>query len=187
MKIPPEAADSSTSIEAEEAHVRLGELLLGEGLLTPAQLEEALRVQSTPDRYAPLGHILIAQRIITRDQLLSVLERHRRSSKLGDILLKSREISRTQLEAALDEQRRTQQPLGEVLLRLGYISEERLRVALHDGLGQLLTSISFLASSLRQKLDDRQLPEASQAAEILSLTGRAISETQALVSEEEPE
>ena len=129
MKIPPEEADASTSIEAE-AHVRLGELLLGEGLVTPSQLEEALRVQSAPDHYAPLGHILIAQKIITRDQLLSVLERHRRSSKLGDILLKSREISRTQLEAALEEQRRTQQPLGEVLLRLGYISEERLRVAL---------------------------------------------------------
>ena len=129
MKIPPEEADASTSIEAE-AHVRLGELLLAEGLVTPSQLEEALRVQSAPDHYAPLGHILIAQKIITRDQLLSVLERHRRSSKLGDILLKSREISRTQLEAALEEQRRTQQPLGEVLLRLGYISEERLRVAL---------------------------------------------------------
>jgi type IV pilus assembly protein PilB len=129
MKIPPEEADASTSVEAE-AHVRLGELLLAEGLVTPSQLEEALRVQSAPDHYAPLGHILIAQKIITRDQLLSVLERHRRSSKLGDILLKSREISRTQLEAALEEQRRTQQPLGEVLLRLGYISEERLRVAL---------------------------------------------------------
>lgn len=64
---------------------------------------------------------------------------------------------------------------------------ERLRLALHGGLGQLLTSISFLASSLRQKLDDRQLPEASQAAEILSLTGRAISETQALVREDDPE
>jgi type IV pilus assembly protein PilB len=114
----------------EKTHVRLGELLVAEGLVTPAQLEEVLRVQRAPGRYAPLGHVLITQKIITRDQLLSVLERHRRSSKLGDILLKSREISRTQLDAALDEQRRTQQPLSAVLLRLGYISEERLRVAL---------------------------------------------------------
>jgi signal transduction histidine kinase len=58
---------------------------------------------------------------------------------------------------------------------------------LHGGLGQLLTSISFLASALRQKLAEKRLPEASQAAEILSLTGRAISETQALVREEESE
>jgi signal transduction histidine kinase len=61
---------------------------------------------------------------------------------------------------------------------------ERLRVALHDGLGQLLTSISFLATSLRQKLTARKLPEAREAAELLSLTGRAISETQALVRED---
>jgi hypothetical protein len=60
------------------------------------------------------------------------------------------------------------------------LDRERLRIALHGGLGQLLTSISFLASTLRQKLVARKLPEASEAAEILSLTGRAISETQAL-------
>jgi type II secretory ATPase GspE/PulE/Tfp pilus assembly ATPase PilB-like protein len=119
-------------VKADEPEnpVRLGELLLAEGLVTPAQLEEALRVQRAPDGYAPLGHILLTQKIVTRDQLLSVLGRHRRSSKLGDILLKSREINRAQLEAALVEQRRTKQPLGEVLLRLGYVSEERLRVAL---------------------------------------------------------
>jgi len=129
MKAPTVDADSGKSNEAE-VPVRLGELLVAEGLVTPTQLEEALRVQRAPDRYAPLGHILITQKIVTRDQLLSVLERHRRSSKLGDILLKSREINRTQLEAALADQQRTQQPLGEVLFRLGYISEERLRVAL---------------------------------------------------------
>jgi type IV pilus assembly protein PilB len=113
-----------------EATLRLGELLMSEGLLTPAQLEEALRVQRKPDSYAPLGHILIAQRIVTRDQLLSVLERHRRSSKLGNILIKSGEINASQLENALAEQRRTGQPLGDVLLRLGYTIEERLRLAL---------------------------------------------------------
>ena len=124
------AAVENSRSQEPESPVRLGELLLAEGLLTATQLEEALRLQGTPDGYAPLGHILIAQKIITRDQLLSVLERHRRSSKLGDILLKSREINRGQLEAALAEQLRTRQALGEVLLRLGYISEERLRVAL---------------------------------------------------------
>jgi type IV pilus assembly protein PilB len=129
MKTPTIDAVDGMSTETK-APLRLGELLVAEGLLTPTQLEEALRVQRAPDGYAPLGHILITQKIVTRDQLLSVLERHRRSSKLGDILVKSGEINHTQLHAALDEHRRTQQPLGEVLLRLGYVSEERLRVAL---------------------------------------------------------
>ena len=64
---------------------------------------------------------------------------------------------------------------------------ERLRVALHDGLGQLLTSISFLATSLQQKLAARESPEATEAAEIVLLAGRAISETQALLREDGPE
>ena len=74
----------STSNESVAA-VRLGELLLAERLVTATQLDEALRVQSTSEGYAPLGHILVAQKIITRDQLLSVLERYRRSSKLGEV------------------------------------------------------------------------------------------------------
>ena len=63
---------------------------------------------------------------------------------------------------------------------------ERMRDALHNGIGQSLTSISFLASSLRQKLTARELPEADDAAEILALAGQAISEVQALVQDEMP-
>lgn len=58
---------------------------------------------------------------------------------------------------------------------------ERVRKALHDGLGQLLTSISFLAGSLRQKLEARNLPEAREAAEIVALTTEAISEAQGVI------
>src|SRR3989454_726921 len=55
---------------------------------------------------------------------------HRRSSKLGDLLLRSRELSAEQLETVLAEQRRSGQALGEVLIRLGLVSEERMRKAL---------------------------------------------------------
>jgi signal transduction histidine kinase len=60
---------------------------------------------------------------------------------------------------------------------------ERVRQVLHDGLGQLLTSISFLAGGLRQKLETRGLPEAEDAAEILQLVTQAIGEAQAIVVE----
>jgi type II secretory ATPase GspE/PulE/Tfp pilus assembly ATPase PilB-like protein len=109
---------------------RLGELLLAENLVTSAQVDEALRVQASSEEYAPLGHILVTQKIITRDQLLSVLERHRRSSKLGDLLLRSRELTAAQLETALAEQCRSGQALGAVLIRLGLVSEDRMRQAL---------------------------------------------------------
>ena len=62
---------------------------------------------------------------------------------------------------------------------------QRVRDALHDGLGQLLTSISFLAASLSSRLGALELPEAEQAQDILALTRQAINETQTLVAEPE--
>lgn len=63
---------------------------------------------------------------------------------------------------------------------------ERVRKALHDGLGQLLTSISFLAGSLKTKLAALDLPEAGDAEDIMALTKQAINETQALIHEGKP-
>jgi signal transduction histidine kinase len=60
---------------------------------------------------------------------------------------------------------------------------ERVRQILHDGLGQLLTSISFLAGSLGARLTTLQLPEAEQAEDILAMTKQAINETQKLLAE----
>jgi len=112
------------------ASARLGDLLVAEGLVTPGQVAEAVRVQGTLERYAPLGHILITQGLLTRDQLVSVLERHRNSSRLGTLLVKDGHVSREQVEEALVEQRRAGGGLGAALIRLGHISEERFRQAL---------------------------------------------------------
>jgi hypothetical protein len=113
-----------------EAAARLGDLLVAEGLVTPSQVSEAVRVQKRLERYAPLGHILISQGLITRDQLVGVLERHRHSSRLGALLVKSGDLTRPQLEAALAEQRRSGGSLGATMVELGLISEERFRLAL---------------------------------------------------------
>jgi type IV pilus assembly protein PilB len=110
--------------------LRLGDLLVAEGLATHAQIQKALRVQSQSKTYMLLGHILVSQKIITRSQLLSVLDRHRRRSKLGELLVKSGAITPDQLETALAEQRRWKQTLGEVVVRLRFVTEEQMRRAL---------------------------------------------------------
>ena len=125
------AQPSESSDRARPARgARLGELLVREGLVTRPQIDEALKMQASLERYVPLGHVLIAQRLISRDQLVSVLERHRRSTRLGDLLVKSGEISQEQLEGALAEQRGSGQPLGATLIRLNLVTEERMRLAL---------------------------------------------------------
>src|SRR5262245_17431933 len=112
------------------AVLRLGDLLVSEGLATHAEIQNALRLQSQSTTYMLLGQILVAQKVVTRSQLLSVLDRHRRRSKLGELLVKSRAITPSQLETAPTEQRRWKQTLGEVVVRLRFVTEEQMRRAL---------------------------------------------------------
>src|SRR5882672_6721284 len=113
-----------------EGSPRLGDILIAEGLASPVQVDEALRAQARSKSYVPLGHVLVGQRIITKRQLASVLERHQRSSKIGDLLVKTGALTAEQLTTALAEQRRWKQPLGEVVVRLRFVTEEQLRKAL---------------------------------------------------------
>ncbi|HEY7365947.1 MAG TPA: ATPase, T2SS/T4P/T4SS family [Methylomirabilota bacterium] len=110
--------------------VKIGELLVAEGIITAKQLQETLALQAELDRYVLLGQLLVARKIITRKQLKSVMQLHRRRSRLGDILVNSRCITRDQLLLALAEQERTGQPVGETLVRLGHATEEEIRRAL---------------------------------------------------------
>lgn len=58
--------------------------------------------------------------------------------------------------------------------------KERLSHELHDGLGQHLTGIAFLAKALANRLEARNAPEAPDAEQIAALTNQAISNTRAV-------
>ena len=53
--------------------------------------------------------------------------------------------------------------------------QQRIGHDLHDGLGQHLTGIAFLAKVLAQKLAAGSLPEAEEATEIASLVNQEIA------------
>ena len=57
---------------------------------------------------------------------------------------------------------------------------ERLSLELHDGLGQHLTGIAFLAKALANRLTAQSVPEGVDAAQIAELTNQAISDIRAL-------
>jgi hypothetical protein len=109
---------------------RFGDLLVEAKLITPAQLDTALRLQARARVYLPLGQVLIAEKVITRKQLTALLQRHRKRSRLGQILIKAGCIIEPQLNDALAHQSRTRLPLGRALIQLGYLSEMMLRDAL---------------------------------------------------------
>jgi hypothetical protein len=122
----------TTPVRAEESASarRFGEVLLDENLITAAQLETALRLQAASRTYAPIGQVLLASKILTRKQLNALLHRHKKRSRLGDILVKAGRITAEQLHTALNHHRHAPMPLGQALVRLGYVTDMMMRDAL---------------------------------------------------------
>jgi PAS domain S-box-containing protein len=94
------------------------------------------------------------------------------------------EFSSTQLAADLNlsilrdvtERRNLEREIQEISER----EQRRLGQDLHDGLGQSMTGIAFLAKVLQQKLRARGIEEAEAAGNIASLINEALSQTRRL-------
>ncbi len=76
----------------------------------------------------------------------------------------------------ITERKRLEQAVHEIS------AEEQRRIGqdLHDGLGQHLTGIAFMSKVQEQKLADKGLPEAADAARIVRLVNEAINRTREL-------
>jgi hypothetical protein len=110
--------------------VRLGDVLVKEGLITARQLDAALKEQAQRESYVPLGKILVERGLITQKQLNLVLNQSDKRPRLGEVLLRSGSITQERLDQALAEQRHRHRPLGQVLVQMGLVSDETMRQAL---------------------------------------------------------
>jgi PAS domain S-box-containing protein len=70
--------------------------------------------------------------------------------------------------------------LEEAILKISSNEQRRIAQDLHDGLGQHLTGIAFMSKVLEQKLGDKSLPEAAEAAKIVKMVNQAIENTRQL-------
>ncbi|HLK64349.1 MAG TPA: PAS domain S-box protein [Bryobacteraceae bacterium] len=66
------------------------------------------------------------------------------------------------------------------VLEISGREQKRIGRDLHDGLGQHLTGVAFMSKVLQQKLLEKDLPEAQDAAKILLLVNEAINKTREL-------
>ena len=73
-----------------------------------------------------------------------------------------------------------QKRLEKEVLDIAEREQSRFGHDLHDGLGQHLTGVQFMAQVLQQKLETRMAPETAEAAEIALLIRQAISQTRDL-------
>ena len=104
----------------------LGEVLLREELVTQAELDEAFE-QQKQDPYQPLGKILVEQGANTERQLKHLLGQ-RPQYRIGELLVRSQVITSRQLEHALEQQKHLKMPLGQVLLKLKYLTQQSVTV-----------------------------------------------------------
>jgi PAS domain S-box-containing protein len=70
--------------------------------------------------------------------------------------------------------------LEQAILETSAREQRRIGQDLHDGLGQHLTGVAFLSKAHEQRLADRRLPEAADAAKIVGLVNEAINKTRQL-------
>jgi transposase-like protein len=109
---------------------RIGDLLVQEGFITKGQLERALQAQQAGSPYKPLGEVCKDLGLISRTTLRDFLDQHRKRLLLGDLLLRMGAISEAALMGGLEAQGQTKERLGEILVKRSVISREALTNAL---------------------------------------------------------
>jgi type IV pilus assembly protein PilB len=114
---------------------RIGQLLVSEGVIDERQLEQALTEQAQRGVYRPLGEILRELGFVSRGALHDVLLKYRKQILLGELLLKMGVISDARLAQALKAQQQTGKKLGQILVDWGFVTRARLVDALCVQLG----------------------------------------------------
>lgn len=110
--------------------VRLGELLVHEGILTADQVIHALTVQRKQQPPKPFGVICQELGLLSTVELARILQKYRQRLLLGEILVHLNLVSQEQIDLALKIQKQTKQKLGTILLEKGWLTEAILIQAL---------------------------------------------------------
>ena len=100
--------------------LRVGELLVKEGFVQPADLNDALKAQRNGPRDAqmPIGTLMVQKNLINAQQLQILLDHPDLRKHLGNLLVGNKMITHRELENAL-ELKKSNEHLGQILVRKG--------------------------------------------------------------------
>lgn len=119
---------------------KIGDVLIKENLLTPEQLDLALKVQREMGGNKKLGDILIEMGFLTSGQMCYFLSQQMRArtsgsrKKLGEILVDAGIIREEQLAKALERRKQVDKKIGEILIEEGYVTRDQITDALSERL-----------------------------------------------------
>ena len=91
---------------------KFGALLAQHGFISEQQLQEALQHQERSAPHKPLGEICVDLGFISTTVLRVVLDRYRNHNLLGDLLLRMGVVSADRLSEALSEQKKDREKTG---------------------------------------------------------------------------
>lgn len=136
--------------EQSPDHEKIGQILLREGVIEEGQLKEALKVQAQQATYKPLGEILEGLGFISRRVFHDVLLKYRKQIRLGELLVKMGVLTDDRLAQALKAQQQTKKKLGQILEDWGCVTRSRLVDALSVQLG--VSGVDALVDSPDEEL-----------------------------------
>ncbi|WPL15793.1 Type II traffic warden ATPase [Thiorhodovibrio winogradskyi] len=152
----PQSGQEESAAPAEE----ISRLLLDVGLVNPEQLHHAKRVRAKLGEDYPLTRVLTELRYLNPIQFRAALRDSGAKIQLGDVMVELGYLKPRDLRAALDAQLEPEfkdKRLGEILLDMGLITEQRLIEVLADQLDFQVEAPSF--SQLDQELLGKVTPE----------------------------
>lgn len=125
----PPSPPSSATLSAPAASgkkVKIGELLIQEGVVTPEQIEQALAVQKTRHPAPALGEVCVELGFISPAVLNKILSKHHERIPLGEMLIHLGLVNQEQINAALEIQKKTKKKLGTILVEQGNLTTNAL-------------------------------------------------------------
>lgn len=117
--------------------LKLGELLVKEGVLSEQHKNEALAIQKSLPVYKTLGEICLEEKFVSRRDLNRILAKYHKRIPLGMLLMNLGMINHQQLKDALAEQGKNGMKLGEIFIKKGFINEKVLVDTLATQMGIL--------------------------------------------------
>jgi type II secretory ATPase GspE/PulE/Tfp pilus assembly ATPase PilB-like protein len=132
-----EALDTKRQQSPVDVGLPLGEILVEDNTVTPAQVGDALAEQERL-RGQRVGEVLMAQNVVTPEQLAAALEQQSRMPmvRIGEALTALGYVTPEQLAHALAHQGKDRSvPLGQLLVRQGLITSAQLSTALARKMG----------------------------------------------------
>lgn len=131
---PQHSSRAMQNVDEPPGSLRIGDILVEQGILQQDELEKLLDVQASQDahRRRPLGRLAVEFGFLNDRQLRDLLDQHGKRIRLGDLLVSRELITPQELERALAVQAEEGGLLGEILMQHGSVEESQLTEVLAD-------------------------------------------------------